>query len=82
PKGEVHVVYFSSISNNTHRFIQKLGVNNSRVPYDLEEELNVNSDYVLITPTYSGGGESEAGAVPGRLIKFLDRCHDRPQAGP
>ncbi|AVN63908.1 class Ib ribonucleoside-diphosphate reductase assembly flavoprotein NrdI [Mesoplasma florum] len=77
PTGEVHVVYFSSISNNTHRFIQKLGVKNSRIPYELEEEINVDSDYVLITPTYSGGGEFTSGAVPKQVIKFLNNENNR-----
>lgn len=75
--GEVHVVYFSSISNNTHRFIQKLSVENSRIPYELEENLNVNSNYVLITPTYSGGGEFTSGAVPKQVIKFLNNEKNR-----
>ncbi|AVN64591.1 MULTISPECIES: class Ib ribonucleoside-diphosphate reductase assembly flavoprotein NrdI [Mesoplasma] len=77
PTGEVHVVYFSSISNNTHRFIQKLSVKNSRIPYELEEEINVDSDYVLITPTYSGGGEFTSGAVPKQVIKFLNKENNR-----
>ncbi|ATZ18225.1 class Ib ribonucleoside-diphosphate reductase assembly flavoprotein NrdI [Mesoplasma melaleucae] len=77
PTGEVHVVYFSSISNNTHRFIQKLGVKNSRIPYELEEDLDVDSDYVLITPTYSGGGEFTSGAVPKQVIKFLNNEKNR-----
>ncbi|ATQ35709.1 class Ib ribonucleoside-diphosphate reductase assembly flavoprotein NrdI [Mesoplasma entomophilum] len=77
PTGKIHVVYFSSISNNTHRFIQKLGVENSRIPYELEEEIDVNSDYVLITPTYSGGGEFTSGAVPKQVIKFLNNENNR-----
>lgn len=77
PQGEVHVVYFSSISNNTHRFIQKLNVQNSRIPFHLEDEIIVDSDYVLITPTYSGGGEIKEGAVPKQVIKFLNNKQNR-----
>lgn len=77
PTGEIHVVYFSSLSNNTHKFIQKLEVLNTRIPYDLEEEIVVNSDYVLITPTYSGGGEFKEGAVPKQVIKFLNNKQNR-----
>ncbi|AKU79342.1 class Ib ribonucleoside-diphosphate reductase assembly flavoprotein NrdI [Spiroplasma turonicum] len=77
PTGEVHVVYFSSISNNTHRFIEKLNINNSRIPYDLNEELKINMDYVLITPTYGGGGSDTAGAVPKQVIKFLNNENNR-----
>lgn len=77
PKGAIHVVYYSSISNNTHRFIQKLAVLNSRIPYQLSEELLVNQDYVLITPSYSGGGEFKKGAVPSQVIKFLNNKQNR-----
>lgn len=77
PKGAIHVVYFSSISNNTHRFIQKLEVNNSRIPYNLEEELVINCEYVLVTPSYSGGGEFKSGAVPKQVIKFLNNKQNR-----
>lgn len=77
PEGEIYVVYFSSTSNNTHKFIQKLDVLNSRIPYDLNQELVVNQDYVLITPTYSGGGEFKEGAVPKAVIKFLNNEQNR-----
>lgn len=36
---EKFLVYFSSISNNTHRFIQKLGFDNVRIPVEMEEKL-------------------------------------------
>lgn len=77
PKGEIYVVYFSSISNNTHRFIQKLAVENSRIPCNLEAEILVDKDYVLIVPTYSGGGEFKSGAVPKQVIKFLNNKQNR-----
>lgn len=77
PEGEIHVVYFSSLSNNTHRFIQKLEVFNSRIPHDLQEEILVDKDYVLITPTYSGGGDITTGAVPKQVIKFLNNKQNR-----
>ncbi|QBQ08175.1 ribonucleotide reductase [Spiroplasma gladiatoris] len=72
PKGEIMIVYFSSISNNTHRFMQKLNLPNLRIPYYEDEKLEVNQDYVLITPTYAGGGNITAGAVPKQVIKFLN----------
>lgn len=77
PKGEMHVVYFSSLSNNTHRFIEKLGLKHTRIPYDIEQKINVNTDYVLITPTYSGGGEFKSGAVPKQVIQFLNDSQNR-----
>ncbi|AOG61041.1 ribonucleotide reductase [Spiroplasma helicoides] len=71
PKGDILIVYFSSISNNTHRFILKLDLPNKRIPYDENENLYVDSDYVLIVPTYAGGGNIVAGAVPKQVKKFL-----------
>ena len=47
------IVYFSSKSNNTHRFVQKLDLPNIRIPAD--EPIKVTADYVLVVPTYSGG---------------------------
>lgn len=73
----VFLVYFSSISNNTHRFIQKIGVPNARIPVNLEENLKINQPYVLVCPTYSGGGAHTSGAVPKQVIKFLNDSHNR-----
>lgn len=73
----IFLVYFSSISNNTHRFIQKIGVQNARIPVNLEESLKVNQPYVLVCPTYSGGGAHTSGAVPKQVIKFLNNSHNR-----
>lgn len=77
PQGEIHVVYFSSLSNNTHRFILKLGFKATRIPYEMSETIQVDSDYVLITPTYSGGGDIVSGAVPKQVIQFLNNKHNR-----
>ncbi|WP_338985277.1 class Ib ribonucleoside-diphosphate reductase assembly flavoprotein NrdI [Spiroplasma endosymbiont of Diplazon laetatorius] len=77
PKGKVFVVYFSSISNNTHRFMEKLDVNDARIPYELDEELIVDKEYVLITPTYAGGGGDTKGAVPAQVVKFLNNETNR-----
>lgn len=75
--GEIHLVYFSSPSNNTHRFIQKLGYANTRIPFAQDETVHIAQDYVLISPTYSGGGEHTAGAVPKQVIKFLNDPSNR-----
>ncbi|AHF57903.1 class Ib ribonucleoside-diphosphate reductase assembly flavoprotein NrdI [Spiroplasma eriocheiris] len=77
PTGEMYVVYFSSPSNNTYRFIQKLNIKNTRIPYDLSEEILVEKDYVLICPTYGGGGNDYKGAVPKQVIKFLNNHQNR-----
>ncbi|AHI53357.1 class Ib ribonucleoside-diphosphate reductase assembly flavoprotein NrdI [Spiroplasma culicicola] len=72
PSGNIHVVYFSSRSNNTHRFIEKLAIDNSRIPMEVENKLRMDRDYVLITPTYAAGGNKIEGAVPKPVINFLN----------
>ncbi len=65
------LIYFSSVSDNTHRFVQKLGADSARIPlYTSEETLLANRPYVLVLPTY--GGETGHGAVPKQVIKFLN----------
>lgn len=66
-----NIVYFSSASGNTHRFIEKLGQSAHRIPlYAKEEPLVVTEPYVLIVPTYGGGPETRA--VPKQVIRFLN----------
>ena len=65
------LVYFSSASDNTHRFVQKLGLPAQRIPLrPADPFLRVTEPYVLIVPTYGGG--NEGGAVPRQVIKFLN----------
>ncbi|KKO81049.1 class Ib ribonucleoside-diphosphate reductase assembly flavoprotein NrdI [Corynebacterium sp. c25Ua_47] len=75
------VVYFSSATENTHRFVEKLGLPSVRIPLRLSDEpLTVNEPYVLICPTY-GGGASMSGRntrpVPKQVIRFLNDEHNR-----
>ena len=74
------LVYFSSVSGNTARFIEKLDMPAQRVPlYRWEEPLVVDEPFVLVTPTYGGGqgrGE-EKGAVPKQVIRFLNDERNR-----
>lgn len=70
------VVYFSSATENTKRFVEKLGLPSQRIPLRRNDpELNVDEPYVLICPTY-GGGVSVSGGnsrpVPGQVIRFLN----------
>ncbi|MBV9351529.1 MAG: class Ib ribonucleoside-diphosphate reductase assembly flavoprotein NrdI, partial [Mycobacterium sp.] len=44
PSGSL--VYFSSVSENTHRFVQKLGVPATRIP--LHGRIEVDQPYVLV----------------------------------
>lgn len=70
------LVYFSSTSGNTKRFVEKLGVPAERIPlYPTEEPLKVDEPYVLVVPTYGGG--NDRGAVPKQVIKFLNDEHNR-----
>lgn len=76
-RGEIFVVYFSSISNNTHRFVEKLNFEKARIPVEIDQELVVDKDYVLFCPTYSGGKGLRSGAVPKQVIKFLNNEQNR-----
>ncbi|AJM78117.1 class Ib ribonucleoside-diphosphate reductase assembly flavoprotein NrdI [Rathayibacter toxicus] len=71
-----NLVYFSSSSGNTHRFIEKLGRSALRIPLHTRREgspsdtLHVGNPYVLVLPTYGGG--VGGGAVPKQVIRFLN----------
>ncbi|MGO1590691.1 MAG: class Ib ribonucleoside-diphosphate reductase assembly flavoprotein NrdI [Ancrocorticia sp.] len=70
------IVYFSSATNNTKRFVDKLGFPAQRIPLRPKEPpLHVDEEYVLIVPTYGGGNQQ--GAVPKQVIKFLNDEHNR-----
>jgi protein involved in ribonucleotide reduction len=73
------LVYFSSVSENTHRFVQKLGVQATRIP--LRGRIQVNEPYVLVLPTYGGGHATPdidaGGYVPKQVIAFLNDEHNR-----
>ena len=47
------LVYFSSVSENTHRFVEKLELPAIRIP--LRDRIQVDEPYVLVLPTYGGG---------------------------
>ena len=70
------VVYFSNVSNNTHRFVERLNVKSHRIPLTAAEpELEITAPFILITPTYGGG--RDGGAVPKQVIKFLNKEKNR-----
>lgn len=66
------LVYFSSASENTLRFIEKLNHPATRIPLSPRAEgmIRVHSPYVLVVPTYGGGRASKA--VPPQVIAFLN----------
>lgn len=67
------LVYFSSVTENTSRFIEKLDVPATRIPLKTADaaEFTVEEDFVLVTPTY---GE---GRVPPQVVKFLNLEQNR-----
>ena len=70
------LVYFSSVSGNTRRFVEGLDRPASRIPiYAREERLKATSPYVLVLPTYGGG--VNGGAVPKQVIQFLNNEENR-----
>lgn len=80
------VVYFSSVSENTARFVSKLA---ELYPFDLhriplrrtEPELHMDREFVLVTPTYAAGYdpniETIPDAVPKQVIRFLNDPSNR-----
>jgi protein involved in ribonucleotide reduction len=85
----VRVVYFSSVSENTHRFVEKLGLPAVRIPLKnggVGGSIEVRDPYVLILPTYGGGkangpdpdlDSNASGYVPKQVIAFLNNEHNR-----
>ena len=70
------IVYFSSTSENTARFIEKLGMPSLRLPLMTKDasEVRVDQDYVLVVPTYGAGSK---GFVPKQVIAFLNQESNR-----
>lgn len=70
------LVYFSSVSGNTHRFVERLGVPAVRLPLRAgEPPVHATEPYVLVLPTYGGG--NGRGAVPKQVVRFLNGEADR-----
>ena len=73
------VVYFSNTTENTHRFVEKLGLGPAslhRIPLRAQDEpLKVERPFVLVTPTYGSGRPGTA--VPKQVIRFLNDADNR-----
>ncbi|WP_043524678.1 class Ib ribonucleoside-diphosphate reductase assembly flavoprotein NrdI [Halomonas sp. PBN3] len=70
------LIYFSTRSGNTHRFVDRLGLPARRIPIEREAPMTqATRPFVLVTPTY-GGGEVK-GAVPAPVIRFLNDADNR-----
>jgi len=68
------LVYFSSQSENTHRFVLRTGLPCLRIPLN-GEPLQVDEPYILVVPSYGGG--TAKGAVPKQVIQFLNDVDNR-----
>lgn len=65
------LVYFSSRSGNTARFMSALGLPADRIPLTPDEAIPApRSPFVLVTPSYSDG--QGRGAVHKQVIRFLN----------
>lgn len=69
------IVYFSSRSENTLRFVSRLGLPARRIPISVGEPLHMAEAFVLVVPTY--GGEGGRGAVPKQVVRFLNDAANR-----
>jgi len=74
----MNVVYFSSVSQNTHRFVLKTDAARAqRIPLSAADApLRVAEPFILITPTY-GGGSRKGADVPKQVIRFLNEPENR-----
>ncbi|WP_126979588.1 class Ib ribonucleoside-diphosphate reductase assembly flavoprotein NrdI [Frigidibacter oleivorans] len=65
------LVYYSSQSGNTARFVERLGLPASRIPISPDAAMPEPAmPYVLICPTYADG--EGRGAVAKQVIRFLN----------
>lgn len=73
---DIRLVYFSSVTENTKRFVDKLGFPSERIGMKIKGDfLNVDYPYVLFVPSYKGGANT--GAVPRQVINFLNDEQNR-----
>ncbi|MDC4233155.1 class Ib ribonucleoside-diphosphate reductase assembly flavoprotein NrdI [Actinomyces sp. B33] len=72
PDESPDLVYFSSASENTHRFVQRLNRPAVRIPLRprIDGTIRVARPYVLLVPSYGGG--DPRGAVPRQVALFLN----------
>lgn len=73
----IKLVYFSNVSENTKRFVEKLTDVGIRIPIRPSDagDLVVDREYVLVVPTYGGGAESPS--IPKSVKVFLNNPVNR-----
>lgn len=74
------IVYFSNVSNYTHRFVERLNPDfqTLRIPVRRTDgELHLESDepYALIVPTYGSGNPKHS--IPKQVVRFLNDPDNR-----
>ena len=70
------IVYWSSASENTHRFVMKLPFENVRIPVSPKDEMPaVRRPFVLVLPTYCD--DDGNGGVAKQVIRFLNDAENR-----
>lgn len=72
-----NLVFFSSVSENTRRFVERLDRPAARIPLrpKREGQIQVARPFVLVVPTYGGG--IQGGAVPKQVVDFLNHPVNR-----
>lgn len=69
------VVYYSSRTENTHRFVKKLGIENTlRLDKGVDAPL-LNENFILICPSYGGGAVK--GSIPTEIYSLLNVSSNR-----
>ncbi len=64
------LIYFSNLSENTHRFIGHLGLPADRIPIrPADGTLTATEPFVLIVPTYGARAERK---IPTQVARFLN----------
>ena len=73
----ITIVYFSNVSENTKRFVEKVTDHGVRIPLRPSDarDFSVDSEYVLVVPTYGGGAEGPA--IPRPVRVFLNNPANR-----
>lgn len=67
----MELVWYSSSSGNTARFVERLGLRSCRIPISPKDPMpSPSGPYLLLCPTYAAG--DGRGAVPKQVIHFLN----------
>ncbi|WP_434289688.1 class Ib ribonucleoside-diphosphate reductase assembly flavoprotein NrdI [Celeribacter sp. SCSIO 80788] len=70
------IVYYSSTSGNTMRFVERLGLPAKRIPISPKDSgPTIDRPFVLICPTYADG--EGRGAIPKQVIRLLNDADKR-----